>query len=81
MKKHSWILIGLFLITSQVFALSKKEVRAIIEEAYPGARITEIERETYKGQKIHEVDFKYEGQNLEAIISLEGEIIIVQIDD
>ena len=81
MKKHSWILIGLFFITSQVFALSKKEVRAIIEEAYPGARITEIERETYKGQKIHEVDFKHEGQKLEAIISLEGEIIIVQIDD
>ena len=81
MKKHSWILIGLFLITSHVFALSKKEVRAIIEEAYPGARITEIERETYKGQKIHEVDFKHDGQNLEAIISLEGEIIIVQIDD
>ena len=81
MKKNSWILIGLFLITSQVFALSKKEVRAIIEEAYPGARVTEIERETYKGQKIYEVDFKHGGESLEAIISLEGKIIILQIDD
>lgn len=81
MRKHSWILIRLFLITSQVFALSKKEVRATIEEAYPGARITEIERETYKGQKTHEVDFKHGGKKLEAIINLEGEIIIVQIDD
>ena len=81
MKKYSWILIGLFFITSQVFALSKKEVRAIIEEAYPGARITEIERETHKGQKVHEVDFKHGGENLEAIISLEGDIIVVHIDD
>ena len=81
MNKHLWILIGMFLITSQVFALSKKEVRAIIEEAYPGARVTEIERETYKGQKIYEVDFKHGGESLEAIISLEGKIIILQIDD
>ena len=81
MKKQAWILIGLFLFTSQALALSKKEVRAIIEEAYPGARVTEIEKETYKGQKVHEVDFKHGGENLEAIISLEGHIIVVHIDD
>ena len=71
----------MMLFSSQVLALSKKEVRAIIEESYPGARITEVEKETYKGQKIWEVDFKHGGENLEAIISLEGEIILVQIDD
>ena len=81
MKAGLWILIGFLLSPGTVFALSKSEVRAIIEAAYPGARITEIEKETYKGEKIHEVDFKHEGQNLEAIISLEGEIIKVQIDD
>jgi len=62
-------------------ALKKSEVRAIIEEAYPGAKITEIEKERYRGQKVYEVDFKHDGQNLEAIISLDGELIKVQIDD
>ena len=81
MKNQLWILIGLLLITGPCFALKKSEVRTIIEEAYPGAKITEIEKETYKGKKIYEVDFKHDGKNLEAIISLEGEIIKVGIDD
>lgn len=81
MKASTWILIGFLLHPGTVFALKKSEVRAIIEAAYPGARITEIEKETYKGEKIYEVDFKHDGENLEAIISLEGEIIKVQIDD
>ncbi len=81
MKASSWILIVFLLHPVTAFALRKSEVRAIIEAAYPGARITEIEKETYKGEKIYEVDFKHGGENLEAIISLEGEIIKVQIDD
>jgi len=81
MKRNSWMLIGLLLLPGTVFALSKSDVRAIIEAAYPGARITEIEKEQYKGQKIYEVDFKHGGENLEAIISLDGEIIKVGIDD
>ena len=81
MKPDSWILIALLLLPGTVFALSKSDVRAIIEAAYPGARITEIEKEQYKGQKIYEVDFKHGGENLEAIISLDGEIIKVGIDD
>lgn len=81
MKRNSWILIGLLLLPGVAFALSKSDVRAIIEAAYPGARITEIEKEQYKGQKIYEVDFKHGGENLEAIISLDGEIIKVGIDD
>ena len=81
MKASTWILIGFLLHPGTVFALKKSEVRAIIEAAYPGARITEIEKETYRGEKIYEVDFKHDGENLEAIISLEGEIIKVQIDD
>jgi len=75
------MLIGLLLLPGTIFALSKSDVRAIIEAAYPGARITEIEKEQYKGQKIYEVDFKHGGENLEAIISLDGEIIKVGIDD
>lgn len=75
------ILVFLLLTPGVVLALGKSEVRAIIEAAYPGARITEIEKEKFKGEKIYEVDFKHGGENLEAIISLEGEIIKVGIDD
>ena len=81
MLRNAWILIALLLIPGTVFALGKSDVRAIIEAAYPGARITEIEKEKYKGEKIYEVDFKHGGESLEAIISLEGEIIKVGIDD
>lgn len=71
----------LVLLSSPAAAFGKKDVKALIESTYPGARISEIEKETYKGQKVYEVDFKHEGENWEAIISLEGEIIKVQIDD
>lgn len=81
MRRITWILLGLFLVFGAANALGKKDVKAIIEAAYPGAKITEIERERYKGKKIFEVDFKHEGQALEAIVSLEGEIIKVGIDD
>ena len=81
MNKIYWMLISLALFSGSVAAIGKKDVRAIIEEAYPGAKITEIEKEKYKGQKIYEVDFKHDGQKHEAIISIEGEIIKVGIDD
>ena len=75
------ILIGLLLSSGTAFALTKAKIRTIIENAYPGARITEIEREIYQGKKIYEIDFKHDGQALEAIISLDGELIHVEIDD
>jgi uncharacterized membrane protein YkoI len=81
MKKRFYVAIALVLLSASASAIGKKEVKAIIEEAYPGAKITEIKKEKYKGQKIYEVYFKHEGQKLEAIISLEGEIIKVGIDD
>lgn len=81
MLRYIWIFFGFLVVSGSAFALSKSEVRAIIENTYPGARITEIEKETYQKKKIYEVDFKHDGENLEAIISLEGEIIKVQTDD
>lgn len=62
-------------------AIGKQEVADILLAEYPGANITEIERETYRGQKIFEIDFEFEGEKLEAIIGLDGEIISVHIDD
>ena len=75
------VLASLLLFSGSVLALTKAEIRNIIEEAYPGARITEIERELFRGKKIYEIDFKHQGEALEAIISLDGEIIHVEIDD
>lgn len=77
----SFLLPGLLLIGDTALALSKQEVRQIIEASYPGARITEIEKEIYRGQRIIEVDFRHQGQRLEAIIGLDGEMIKVGIDD
>lgn len=81
MKRVSWILIGLLLVPAAAVALSKSDVRAIILAEYPGAKITDIEKEQCRGQKIFEVDFKHGGENLEAIIGLDGEIIKVGVDD
>ncbi len=81
MIKRFYVAIALVLLSASASAIGKKEVKAIIEEAYPGAKIAEIEKEKYKGQKIYEVDFRHDGKKLEAIISLDGEIIKVGIDD
>ncbi|MDH3537531.1 MAG: PepSY domain-containing protein [Gammaproteobacteria bacterium] len=81
MMRRVCILIGLLLISGAASALTKSEVRKIIEDAYPGARITEIETETYRDQDVYEVDFRHDGKKLEAIISVDGEIIKVDIDD
>jgi len=81
MNNAARLLITLLLFSGQALALTKAEIRAIIEDAYPGAEITKIEREIHKGQKIYEIDFRHEGEALEAIISLDGEIIHVEIDD
>ncbi|MES9830898.1 MAG: PepSY domain-containing protein [Candidatus Thiodiazotropha sp. DIVDIV] len=81
MKKITVILISLLVFAGQANALSKSDVRKIIENAYPGSRISEVEKETYKGKKIYEVDFTHEGKKLEAIIKLDGTIIKVDIDD
>ena len=68
-------------VAGSAAAIGKKDIRAIIEDAFPGAIITEIEKEKYRGKKVYEGDFKHDGKKLEAIISLEGEIIKVGIDD
>ena len=75
------LLLGLLGFSVAAQALGKQEVADILLAEYPGANITEIERETYRGQKIFEIDFEYEGEKLEAIIGLDGEIISVHIDD
>ena len=71
----------LLLFSEQIFALGKSDIRSIIEEEYPGARVTEIEKETYKDKKVYEIDFLHEGRRLEAIISTDGTIIKVDTDD
>ena len=70
MNRLYCVLIGFVLVCGPAYAIDKDEVRDIILAEYPGPKITEIERETYRGQKIFEVDFQHEGKKLEAILSL-----------
>jgi uncharacterized membrane protein YkoI len=72
---------ALFILSGPAHALKKNDIRNIIKQQYPGARITEVERETYRGRDIWEVDFRHQGKKLEAIIDLQGEIIKTQDDD
>lgn len=81
MNRFRCAVIVLLLFANPALAIGKSEARDIILQNYPGANITEIDRETYRGQKIFEVDFEHDGEKLEAIISLDGEIIKVGIDD
>ena len=81
MNRLLCVLIGLVLICGPALAIGKSDVRDIILKEYPGANITEIERETYRGQKVFEVDFQHGGEALEAILSLDGEFIRVGVDD
>ena len=81
MMRQSGILIGFLAFQGSAYGLGTNEVAAIIEAEYPGAVITEIDRETYRGKKVFEVDFQHDGEALEAIVGLDGEIIKVQIDD
>ena len=75
------LVLALLLISAPAAAFGKKEVRDLIEREYPGAKVTEVERERFQGRKIWEVDFKHKGKAWEAIISLDGEIVKVHIDD
>ena len=81
MMRQSGVLAALLVLSGSAFGIGMNEVAAIIEAEYPGAVITEIDRETYRGQKVLEVDFQYGGEALEAIVGLDGKIIKVEIDD
>ena len=81
MQTRVLLLLGLLGFTLAAHAIGKQEVADILLAEYPDANITEIEREMYRGQRIFEIDFEYEGEKLEAIIGLDGEIISVHIDD
>ncbi|MFT7673122.1 MAG: hypothetical protein ACI845_001532 [Gammaproteobacteria bacterium] len=82
MLKLIWTLTGLLAISGSTVALTQSEMRTKIEDNYPNAVITEIEKERYQGGgEIYEIDFQHEGIALEAIISLEGKLIHVEIDD
>ena len=81
MVRSVLLTVAFIAFSQQALALSKAEVRAIVEAEYPGARISEIDKEKYQGNKVYEVDFRHGGKKLEAIISLDGAIIKVDIDD
>jgi uncharacterized membrane protein YkoI len=71
----------LLLYAGTALALSKSDVRAIIEQEFPDSRVTEIDKERFNNKKVYEVDFLHQGKKLEAIIDLDGSIIKVDVDD
>jgi uncharacterized membrane protein YkoI len=81
MKLTPFLLPVLMAVYGHAQALDKSDIKTIIEEAYPKAKISEIDKETYKGKRVYEVDFLYDGKKLEAIVSRDGTIIKVDRDD
>jgi len=81
MNRFAWLLSLALLGPGAVNAVDQGEIRNIIETAYPGAEIDEIDNAPYQGSRIYEVDFIYEGQKFEALVSPDGEIIKVGLDD
>ena len=71
MQTRVLLLLGLLGFTLAAHAIGKQEVADILLAEYPDANITEIEREMYRGQRIFEIDFEYEGEKLEAIIAVD----------
>ncbi len=71
-------LMGLALVYGSALAMNDDEIGKIVLQDYPGARIIEIARETYKGESIYQVDFKHGGEVLQAILSLDGDFIKVK---
>ena len=80
MKKLFCAVVSLWLVCTSALAMGDSEIRDIILEAYPGAKISKIERGTYKGQEVFDVDYRHGGENLEAFLTLEGDFIKVAIN-
>jgi len=70
-------LMGLALVFGSALAMDEIEIRNVVLEAYPGARIVVVETEIYKGEKIFGVQFQHGGEKLVARLSLDGDFIKV----
>ena len=71
-------LLGLTLTVGVAHALDETGVGAVIEQAYPGARILIVERDIHRGEEVFVVQFRHGGENVLAKISLDGHFVKVR---
>ncbi len=79
--RYASILAGLLLLSATAGAVSNEEIRALIEQRYAGALIGDIEQDSRNGRTVYEVDFEHEGDEYEALISEDGRIIDLYMDE
>lgn len=80
MKISAALLLGLLLASTSVYALSRNEIKAIIQQSHAGAVIGEIDKDKRNGAKVYEVDFVYQELKYEAVISADGEVLEIKRD-
>lgn len=80
MYKYAAISMGFLLLSAAAEAISKEEIRALIEQRYAEAQIGDIEQDSRNGKVVYEIDFEFEGDEYEALISEDGRIIDIYLD-
>ena len=84
-KQASILAIALPLMFSSATQASAEVVsdpiRSVIEKKYPGAVITEVEKEIFNGKEVTEVEFDSGQEHHRLLISDSGEILIDEIED
>ena len=76
-------MIGLTFILGMAFSAQALDVpdaiRQLVEQEFPGAKITEIRKDTWKGQPVTEVEFiAQDGAEYEMIISEDGKVLSIE---
>ena len=74
-------LLGLALVFGSAIAMDEIEIRNVVLQTYPGARIAIVETQIYKGEKIYGVQFQHGGEEFVAKLSLGGDFIKVRAED
>lgn len=55
-------------------------VKEAFAKAYPEAADVEYERETKNGKAVYEVEFKHQGQDMEALYTAEGTLLRIEVE-
>lgn len=74
-------LLGLALVFGSAIAMDEIEIRNVVLQTYPGARIAIVETQIYKGEKVFGVQFQHGGEKIVARLSLDGDFIKVGTED
>ncbi len=84
MKGACFMAISILLGASLTFGEEKlsEKLRGKIEEIFPGSKITEVEKETFQGQVVTEVELVAKnGIPYEVYLSKDGKVLKVEKED